>query len=406
MTTVEIRTKCCVAGGGPAGIMLGFLLARAGVDVVVLEKHADFLRDFRGDTVHPSTLRVLKDLGLLEDFLKLPHRKIHELEALIGDTPEKVANFSGLPSDCDFVAMMPQWDFLSFLAKRGAEFKAFRLMMNTTAESLVEEGDKVVGVRASGEDAAITIKADLVVAADGRHSTLRRASGLRTDDLGAPMDVLWFRLDRRDADGEGLLARMDAGRIVIEIDRGDYWQCADVIAKGSFEAVRARGFERFKSELRALGGIFDDRVDALTGFDDVKLLTVAVDRMRRWHRPGFLAIGDAAHAMSPIGGVGINLAVQDAVAAANRLAVPLRENRATEADLRAVQRRRLFAARAIQAAQVAIQNRIIGPALTRGGPARPPLLFRLLNRFPPLRRLAGRVIGLGVRPERVRAPAA
>jgi 2-polyprenyl-6-methoxyphenol hydroxylase-like FAD-dependent oxidoreductase len=402
MTSGEMTTQCCVVGGGPAGVMLGFLLARAGVDVIVLEKHADFLRDFRGDTVHPSTLRLMQELGLLDDFLKLPHRKIYQLEIWIGQTRVKIADLSGLPPAYNFVAMMPQWNFLQFLATRGAELNAFRLLMSTQAESFIEDQGAIVGVNARGLAGPLTIKAGLVVAADGRRSTLRAAAGLKSIDLGAPMDVLWFRIARTAGDGEGLLGRIDSGRILVRIDRGDYWQCAYVIAKGSFESIRVKGLDAFKADVAALMETGADRLAEIDSFEAVKLLSVAVDRLERWRRTGFLAIGDAAHAMSPVGGVGINLAVQDAVAAANRLAAPLRENRVSDADLAAVENRRRLPTRLTQAAQLAMQNRAIGPTLKGGETIRLPLALRLIARVTPLQRLAGRLIGLGIRPEHVR----
>ena len=384
-------------------MMLGYLLARAGVQTIVLEKHADFLRDFRGDTVHPSTLRIMQELGLLEDFLQLPHQKLYGLEAWIGPLRAKIIDFSQLPPPCNFIAMMPQWDFLNFLATRGATLRNFRLLMNTQAVSLIESQGAIIGVEAVGLEGPLRIEALLTVAADGRHSRLRAAAGLKTLDLGAPMDVLWFSFPRQPSDGEGLLARMESGRIVIRIDRGDVWQCAYVVAKDSFDAMRSRGLEAFKNDVAALTELGVDRLAGLASFDDVKLLSVTVDRLQSWRRTGFLAIGDAAHAMSPIGGIGINLAIQDAVAAANRLAAPLREGRLTLADLAAVESRRRWPTHAVQAMQIAMQNRVIGPALKGAGPMRPPLLFRLLARSPMLRRLAGRALGFGVRAEHVRS---
>jgi 2-polyprenyl-6-methoxyphenol hydroxylase-like FAD-dependent oxidoreductase len=383
-------------------MMLGFLLARAGVDVVVLEKHADFLRDFRGDTVHPSTLNIMKELGFLDEFLKLPHQKVTQLQGWFGDTRAIIADFSSLPPPCNFIALMPQWDFLNFLAAKGAGFKTFRLLMRTQAQSLIEEGGRIVGVNAEGPDGPLAIRADLTIAADGRHSTLREAAGLKSIDLGAPMDVLWFRAPRAPGDEEETSGRFDPGRIFIRLNRGDYWQCAYVIAKGSFDAVKARGFDAFKADSARLLGVPVARLNNLAGFDDVKLLSVAVDRLQRWRRPGLLAIGDAAHAMSPMGGVGINLAVQDAVAAANRLAAPLLARAVADDDLAAVERRRLFPTRATQWMQVTAQNSIIARALGQTAPLRPPFAFRLIGRFAFLRRLLGRLAGLGVRPEHVR----
>jgi 2-polyprenyl-6-methoxyphenol hydroxylase-like FAD-dependent oxidoreductase len=397
-----ISTRCCIAGGGPAGMMLGFLLARAGVDVVVLEKHADFLRDFRGDTVHPSTLNLINELGFLDEFLQLPHQKAFELEGWFGDVHAKMADFSHLPPPCNYIALMPQWDFLNFLARKGAAFKTFRLLMKTEARSLIEDGGKIVGVSAEGPDGPLAIRADLTVAADGRHSTLRDAAGLKTIDLGAPMDVLWFGVPREESDGSGINGRFDAGTIFIQIDRGAYWQCGYVIAKGAIDALHVRGLDAFKADVARLTRLPIERLTAIASFDDLKLLSVVVDRLERWRRPGFLAIGDAAHAMSPIGGVGINLAVQDAVAAANRLAAPLLARQLSDEDLAAVERRRLFPARATQWAQVMAQNNIVARALGQTTPLRPPLPFRLIGRFAFLRRLMARLVGLGVRPEHVR----
>jgi 2-polyprenyl-6-methoxyphenol hydroxylase-like FAD-dependent oxidoreductase len=383
-------------------MMLGFLLARAGVDVVVLEKHADFLRDFRGDTVHPSTLNIMKELGFLDEFLKLPHQKVFQLQGWFGETRAIIADFSALPPPCNFIALMPQWDFLNFLAAKGAGFKTFRLLMRAQAQSLIEEDGRIVGVNAEGPDGPLAIRADLTIAADGRHSTLRAAAGLKSIDLGAPMDVLWFRAPRAEGDEEETSGRFDPGRIFIRLNRGDYWQCAYVIAKGSFDAVKARGFDAFKADSARLLGVPVERLNNLAGFDDVKLLSVAVDRLERWRRPGFLAIGDAAHAMSPMGGVGINLAVQDAVAAANRLAAPLLARAVADDDLAAVERRRLFPTRATQWMQVTAQNSIIARALGETAALKPPLAFQLIGRFAFLRRLLGRLAGLGVRPEHVR----
>src|SRR5688572_27843930 len=330
------RHACCIAGGGPAGMMLGLLLARAGVDVIVLEKHDDFLRDFRGDTIHPSTLEILHELGMLEDFLRLPHQKVDALAAQVGDTTVRIADFSRLPTRCGYIAFMPQWDFLNFLAERAARFRTFTLRMGAEVTGLIEDSGRVGGVRGRGKDGPFELRADLVVAADGRHSLVRDEARLPVQSLGAPMDVLWFRLPRRPGDPEQTMGRFDAGRIFILINRGDYWQSGYVIAKGTFEQIRAAGLHAFREGLTKVAPFARDRVSGI-GWDDVKLLTVRVDRLRRWHRPGMLCIGDAAHAMSPVGGVGINLAIADAVAAANILAAPLREGRVTHEHLQAVQ---------------------------------------------------------------------
>ncbi len=396
-----LSTRCCVAGGGPAGMMLGLLLARAGVDVVVLEKHADFLRDFRGDTIHPSTLEVMHELGLLEAFLALPYTQVRELAGIIGGERIPIADFGHLPVRCPFIALMPQWDFLDFLAGHARRYPGFALRMSTGVVGLIDDGGRVVGVSATAPDGPLEVRADLVVGADGRDSTVRAAAGLRVETLGAPMDVLWFRLPRKPGDAGQLLGRVEAGRIFIMLDRGDYWQCGFVIAKGTLDEIRARGLAAFRDEVARLA---DARADAsaLRDWEDVKLLTVRVDRLARWFRPGVLCLGDAAHAMSPVGGVGINLAIQDAVAAANLLAAPLREGRVSAEDLARVQRRREWPTRVTQRVQVLVQNRIVRRVLQRRRPLRPPPAVRLLARFPRLRRLPGRLIGLGVRPEHVR----
>jgi 2-polyprenyl-6-methoxyphenol hydroxylase-like FAD-dependent oxidoreductase len=385
--------------------MLGFLLARAGVDVVVLEKHADFLRDFRGDTIHPSTLEVMGELGMLEDLLALPHQKAFTIGAFFGDREFAFADFSHLPIRCQFIAMMPQWDFLNFLAERGKSYPRFHLRMQATADDLKEEAGRVSGVRASTPDGAIEVQADLTVGCDGRHSTVRERAGLVRNDLGAPMDVLWFRLPKKAGDPEQSMGRFVAGHILVLIDRGDYWQCAFLIAKGSMDQTRRAGLSPLRQSITEVMPIFADRVDTLGDWSDIKLLTVAVDRLERWHRPGLLCIGDAAHAMSPIGGVGINLAVQDAVAAANILWRPLAERSLREADLAAVQQRREFPTRLTQAMQVFLQNAVISRLLGTGKSLHAPLVLRLFSRFAPLRRIPARLIGMGVRPEHVRSPA-
>lgn len=402
MDAGEVAVRCCIAGGGPAGMMLGFLLARAGVPVLVLEKHADFLRDFRGDTIHPSTLEVMHELGLLDDFLRRPHQEVRTLGAQIGDEFLEVADFRHLPTHCRFVALMPQWDFLDFLAERAKRYASFQLAMRAEARELIVEGGRVTGLHATTPKGQLSVRADLVVAADGRHSTLRESAGLEVLDLGAPMDVLWMRLSRRPEDPGQTLGRVDTGRIFVMLNRGDYWQCAFVIPKGGYDAVRGRGLTALREEIVGLAPFLRDRVvDELKDWSEIKLLSVAVDRLRVWHRPGLLCIGDAAHAMSPIGGVGINLAIQDAVAAANILAPRLLDGAVSEQDLRAVQRRREFPTRATQRLQVALQKRVIGRVLASTDKLSPPLLLRLIGLVPMLRRLPARVIGLGFRPEHV-----
>ncbi|HEV8532361.1 MAG TPA: FAD-dependent oxidoreductase [Methylomirabilota bacterium] len=397
---------CCIAGGGPAGMMLGTLLARAGVDVVVLEKHADFLRDFRGDTIHPSTLEIMHELGWLDEFLQLPHQKVRQLTAVVGSQRVTIADLGHLPTRCKFIAFMPQWDFLNFLALRAARYPGFRLWMRAEATDLVEESGRVVGVRVTTPEGTQEVRADLVVAADGRHSVLRERAGLAIEELGAPMDVLWFKLSRRPDDPGGVMGQFGSGRIFVMLDRGDYWQCGFVIAKGTIESLRARGMEAFREQVALLSPWIKDRTTELRDWGDMSLLTVRVDRLRQWYRTGLLCIGDAAHAMSPVGGVGINLAIQDAVASANLLAAPLRERRVTDDDLRRVQRRRELPTRVIQRFQVIVQRRVIGPVLSSTGPPRAPLILRLLAQLPGLPRIPARLIGMGVRPERVRTPEA
>jgi 2-polyprenyl-6-methoxyphenol hydroxylase-like FAD-dependent oxidoreductase len=401
-----ITTRCCIVGGGPAGMMLGFLLARAGVDVAVLEKHADFLRDFRGDTIHPSTLEIMNELGLLDEFLKLPHTKARTLGGDFGGIRFTFADFSHLPTVAKYIALMPQWDFLNFLADHGKAYPGFHLRMRAEAADLIEEGGRVAGVRAKTPDGPLEIRADLTVGCDGRHSTLRERAGMKVDDLGAPMDVLWFRLPRHDGDSAESMGRFEAGRILVLIERGDYWQCAYVIPKGGIDDVHRAGLDAFRAGIARSVPMFADRVTELKDWDQIKLLTVAVDRMPVWHKPGLLCIGDAAHAMSPIGGVGVNLAVQDAVAAANMLWEPLRRGHVSEADLARVQTRREFPAKLTQTIQVFLQNKVISRALAASGELQAPLPVRLMARWPLLRRIPARLLGLGVRPEHVKTPVA
>jgi 2-polyprenyl-6-methoxyphenol hydroxylase-like FAD-dependent oxidoreductase len=405
-TSIEPMTvQCCIAGGGPAGMMLGLLLARAGVTVVVLEKHADFLRDFRGDTIHPSTLELMWELDLLEPCLRLPHQEVRELRAAIGDGVVPIADFSHLPTRCRFLALMPQWDFLTFLATQAARYPTFRLRMQTEVRELLRAPDRVAGVRATTPTGPLEVRADLVIGADGRGSVVRDQAGFRPRELGAPMDVLWFRISRRPDDPVQTMGRFEPGRIFIQLNRGTYWQCGYVIPKGTFGAIQQRGLETFRTGLATLMPFAADRVGELHAWQAVQLLTVRVDRLSRWCDPGLLCLGDAAHAMSPIGGVGINLAIQDAVAAANRLAAPLRDGRLTLRDLRRVQRRRAWPTIVTQGLQLLIQRRLIAPTLARAGPQTTPLVVRLLIRFPILRRLPARLIGLGIRREHVQPSA-
>jgi 2-polyprenyl-6-methoxyphenol hydroxylase-like FAD-dependent oxidoreductase len=402
----QLVTRCCVAGGGPAGMMLGLLLARAGIPVLVLEKHADFLRDFRGDTIHPSTLELMHELGILQEFLRRPHQEVQTLGGQIGDDFVQVADFGHLPTHCRFIVLMPQWDFLDFIAEQARQYPAFQLRMEAEVTDLIVESGRVTGVRAAVPDGELEVHADLVIGADGRHSTVRAKAGLEVLDLGAPMDVLWMRLSRRPGDPGQTLGRFDAGRIFVMLNRDDYWQCAFVIPKGGYDELRRRGLASFVEEIVQLAPYLRDRTGELADWSDIKLLSVAVDRLRQWYRPGLLCIGDAAHAMSPVGGVGINLAIQDAVAAANILATRLKQRAVSEHDLRAVQQRREFPTRATQRMQIAVQKRVIGRVLESTRKLSAPLVVRLLRLMPFLTRLPARLIGLGVRPEHVRTPVA
>ena len=399
---MTITAQCCIAGGGPAGLMLGYLLARSGVKTVVLEKHADFLRDFRGDTIHPSTMQVMHELGLLDDFLRLPHEKVKSMMGSFGSERIRIADLTHLPVKAPYIAMMPQWDFLNFMVDKAKGFASYELLMKAKAQTLIEEGGRIKGVRGKTAEAPFEVRADLVVAADGRHSELRDHSGLELEDVGAPMDVLWFRLPRAADDTDQTQARFEAGHLFVMLNRGDYWQCAFVIPKGGNEAVRGRGLEAFRTTVGKLLPFETARAGSIASFDDVKLLTVQINRLKRWWKPGFLCIGDAAHAMSPVGGVGVNLAVQDAVAAANVLAPAFKAGGVGDKELAAVQRRREWPTKVTQRLQVVMQNNVIAPTLAAKGEIRPPLALRILTRMPVLSRLPARLIGLGVRPEHVR----
>ena len=383
-------------------MMLGFLLARAGVDVVVLEKHADFLRDFRGDTIHPSTLELMYELGLLEEFLKRPHQEVRELAGQVGEETVKIADFTHLPTQCKFLALMPQWDFLNFIVEQGRRYPHFQVKMKAEAVDLIEQDGRVVGVSAKTPDGAMEIRALLTVGADGRRSVVRERAGFEVMDLGAPMDVLWMRISRLPSDPGQSLGHIEAGRMLVMIDREDYWQCGFIIPKGGMDEIRERGIEQFREDIATLQPYLRDRVSELQDWSDVSLLTVKVDRLQKWSRPGLLCIGDAAHAMSPVGGVGINLAIQDAVAAANILGAKLAAGSLREQDLLAVQRRREFPTRATQWLQILVQNRVVRRVLASAQPLTVPWPLKLMQRWPVLRRIPARVIGMGFRPEHVR----
>ena len=400
------ETDLCIVGGGPAGMVAGLLFARAGVRTTVLEKHADFLRDFRGDTVHPSTLRIFSELGLLEKLLQRLHDKVQGIGVWIGGRHYAVADLTGFDPRWNFVAMMPQWEFLDFVADAALEYPHFRLLMETEAAGLERQKGRVSGVRYLSQGEQRFIRARLIIASDGRRSDLREEAGLSVEDLGAPMDVFWFRLRKARGESNQTTGVMAPGRVIALIDRGDYWQCGFVFAKGDDERVREQGLDRFREEVSRRAPMVAAGVDAIASWDDVKLLSVSLDRLSKWYQPGLLVIGDAAHAMSPVAGVGINVAIQDAVAAANILAGPMARGEDVDPLLALVEKRRLPAVRLVQGAQRAVQQRIIAPLLaSEEGQLKAPIALRLLDRFPFLRRLPGAAVGFGYRPERVRSPA-
>jgi 2-polyprenyl-6-methoxyphenol hydroxylase-like FAD-dependent oxidoreductase len=402
-----IGTRCCIVGGGPAGMMLGYLLGRAGVETLVLEKHDDFFRDFRGDTVHPSTLQVMDELGLIDGFLKLPHQRLQKMDGKFGRASIRIADLSRLKVNYPFIAFMPQWDFLNFLRESGKRFSSLKVLMNAEATDLIWSGGAVVGVQARTPDGPVEIRADLTIGCDGRHSMVRQRADLEVEEIGAPMDVLWFRSGKPAGETESVFARVEAGKMMVTFDRGDYWQCAYVIAKGQYDAVKARGLDAFRDDVISMAPILKSGISDVKTWDDVKLLTVAINRLKRWTRAGLLCIGDAAHAMSPVGGVGVNLAVQDAVATANLLAAKLASGCPDENGLDAVRRRREFPTRMTQTMQVVAQNNIISVALDSANrDLRVPLPIQLINAVPWLQGITARLIGLGVRPEHVRSSAA
>lgn len=399
-----LTTRCCVAGGGPAGMMLAFLLARMGVDVVVLEKHGDFLRDFRGDTIHPSTLQLMHELGILEEFLKRPHQEVRELSAKVGSETATLADFSHLPTRCKFVALMPQWEFLDFIKEQAQRYPTFHLKMQAEVTGLLEENGAIAGARVTTPSGPLEVRAALTVGADGRRSVVRQSAHLQVENFGAPMDVMWMRFSRAPEDPGQTFGHADKGKFFISINRDTYWQCAFVIAKGEAETIKAKGLPAFREELASFEPFLRDRLAELRDWQDVSVLTVLVDRLVRWSRAGVLCIGDSAHAMSPVGGVGINLAIQDAVATANLLGKILLQRAPSESELEAVQRRRDFPTRATQRLQILIQDNVIRRVLGGAAPVALPWPMRLLRRWPYLRRFPARALGLGLRPEHIRTP--
>jgi 2-polyprenyl-6-methoxyphenol hydroxylase-like FAD-dependent oxidoreductase len=393
-------TTCCIAGGGPAGVVLGYLLARAGVHVIVLEKHKDFFRDFRGDTIHPSTLELMYELGLLDEFLKLPHQELQRIGGQFGDFAFTGADFSHLPTHCKFIALMPQWDFLNFLANQGKRFRTFELRMEHEAIGVLEKDGEVKGIRVKTPEGLMEMEADLVVACDGRHSTVRDAAEFEVMDLGVPVDVLWFHISRKPDDSYQALGRIDYGEMLVLINREEYFQAGLIVRKGAFDSVKAAGLPAFRESLLRIAPFLGDRVEEIKDWDQVKLLSIQINRLRQWYKPGLLCIGDAAHAMSPAGGVGINYAIQDAVATANLLAEALREHKVTDALLEKVQERRELPVRIVQSLQAKAHNASLN-FLGRPVKAKAPWQMRAFFRIPGLERMMARGIGLGVRPEHI-----
>jgi 2-polyprenyl-6-methoxyphenol hydroxylase-like FAD-dependent oxidoreductase len=400
-----LQTRCVVAGGGPAGIMVGYLLARSGVPVIVLEKHADFFRDFRGDTIHPSTLQLMYELGLLNEFLKQPHQEVRELRAVVNGQSVPIADFTKLPTRCKFIAFMPQWDFLNFLSAHAKLFRSFQLLMEHEVVDLIFESDRVVGVRAKTPRGEMEVRTDLVIGADGRHSITHTRGCFEQREFGVPIDALWMRISKKPDDPQQSFGFFQQGKLLVLLDRGDYWQAGFVIPKDGFDEIKARGLSQFQNDIVEFAGFLRDRVAELDDWSRIKLLTVQINRLRDWCREGLLCIGDSAHAMSPAGGVGINLAIQDAVATANLLAGKLRNGSVSIDDLRKVQARREWPTRLIQGMQVFIHRRVVtGHASGKRNSL--PLVLRLLKWFPVLRQLPARFIGMGPRPEHFHSPTA
>ncbi|GAB4034691.1 FAD-dependent oxidoreductase [Spirosoma gilvum] len=399
-----IQTRCCIVGGGPAGMMLGFLLARSGVEVVVLEKHKDFLRDFRGDTIHPSTLELLVELGLLDEFLKLSHQELRAVQVTFEGQTIPIADFAHLPTQCKFIAFMPQWDFLNFLAEKARQYPTFHLYMETEATDLIDTAGTVTGVRATSPEGKLDIQADLVVGTDGRHSTIRERAGLPVQDFGVPIDVLWMRIPKDPALSEQSLGYVKGDKFMVLIDRHDYFQCGFLIRKGQLDMVKQHGLIALQNSIRSLAPFVGDYVHELKSWDQISLLTVKIDRLRKWYKPGLLCIGDAAHAMSPAGGVGVNLAIQDAVATANQLTASLLNGPVSLADMDRIQRRRLWPVRVIQSGQLAIHRRLINASTTRSTII-PSIFFWLLRHVPFFRRFPAYMVGVGPRPEHIQTKA-
>ena len=405
MTDTQLTTNCCICGGGPAGVMLGFLLARAGIEVTVLEKHADFFRDFRGDTIHPSTVELMHELGLLEAFLQVPHQEIEHLNGQFNGVDVRLADFTHLPVAKPILALMPQWDFLNFLVQQAARYPGFTLLHETAVNGLIKEGSRITGIKAAGPKGMIEIKANLIIGADGRSSDTRRLAGLQVINTGAPIDVLWFRLSKTKADPPQTLGRFEQGKMMVLLNRGGYWQCAYVIMKGDLDNIKANGLEGFRKNITVICPFFHDRVMELTDWNDIKLLSVVIDHLDTWYAEGLLCIGDASHAMSPVGGVGINLAIQDAVAAANILYPVLINNQPVAVNiLKKIQKRREFPARVIQRLQVSIQAGIVKRRTNARLQQKLPFFFKLLKWFPVLTRIPARVVGMGIRPDHIQTP--
>ena len=405
MSAAILKTDCCIAGGGPAGMMAGLLLARAGIDVIVLEKHADFFRDFRGDTIHPSTFQLMHELGMLDEFLKIPHQEVTQIGARFNGKYLQLADFSSLPVAKKAIGLMPQWDFLNFIAEKAKKYSCFRLFMNAEFIDLIRENGKIIGALAKTPEGEIEIQSRLVIGSDGRHSDVRQKAGLKIVTTGVPIDVLWFKLSKQSSDPLQSLGNFQSGKLLVMLDRRDYWQCGYVIAKGGLEKIKGNGLDKFRSEIAFVIPQFENRVHELDDWEKIKLLSVAIDHLETWSRDGLLCIGDAAHAMSPVGGVGINLAIQDAVATANILYKPLREGmEMTSKLLSRIQKRREFPTQLTQKIQTDVQRAVIQPRPDKNNNQKPPLLMRWLNKSRWLRRIPARLIGIGIRPEHIHSP--